>query len=155
VVALLACAAAPGAVGAQRCRLSDLRLVKGAQQGTAGHFHLAVDFVNRSSRTCRLRGFPGVSSVAGGGVRIGEPATWDHSVPAVTVVLHPGGRARADYAQTDPGVYDPSSCHPKTAVGLRVYPPGSTRAGYLAWSHPACDAHGLGDSSVRRVQPGP
>jgi len=139
------------------CHLSDLRLVRGSEQGTAGHFHLAIVFVNRSTHTCRLSGFPGVSSVGSGGVQIGSPASWDHSIPptAVTVVLHPGGRGHADYTQTDPGVFDPSTCRPTAAPGLRVYPPGSTLAGHLAWDHQACDEHGLDDSSVRRVVPGP
>jgi len=159
VAAALAAALGAGATPARaqtpRCHLSDLRLAKGAQQGTAGHMHLAIDFVNRSSHTCWLRGFPGVASVGNAGLQIGSPAGWDHSIPAVTVVLAPGGRAHADYTQTNPGVYDPATCHPMNALGLRVYPPGSTLAGYLAWSHPACNAHGLQDSSVRRVQPGP
>jgi len=51
---------------------------------------------------------------------------------AVTLVLKPGQSAHSVLSITQPGNYDPATCQPQAADGFRVYPPGETRAVFLA-----------------------
>jgi hypothetical protein len=137
------------------CSSSQLALSLGQSEGAAGTVYVPLVFRNRGSRACSLRGFPGVSSVgSAGGAQIGAAAAWDHSVPVVTVVLQPGGRANAPYAQADALNYPRTRCHPTSAAGLRVYPPNQRASLYVAWRHTACASTSLVVSRVRPVRAG-
>src|ERR1700759_4388920 len=95
------------------CLSSQLRVQRGRGNGAAGTFYVELVFTNRSSRTCTLRGFPGVSAVAGvDGHQVGAPAVRDHAKRVLTVTLRPGHVASALYAQADPLNYSKSSCKP-------------------------------------------
>jgi hypothetical protein len=48
-----------------------------------------------------------------------------------------------------------SVCHPVTAAGLKIFPPGQTRATFVfSFSFLACSAKGPRYLAVRPVQPG-
>jgi hypothetical protein len=136
------------------CSASQLGVRLGHSDGAAGTTYVAIVFTNHGGAACSLRGYPGVSSVGGAdGHQIGAPA---RRTPAASpeVVLRPGGVASAIYGQAEALNYPKARCHPASARGLRVYPPGSTRAWYLPLKHLACSSSTVGDSSVRPVRAG-
>lgn len=91
---------------------------------------------NRGTRTCELRGFPGVSSVAGDdGHQVG-PAAAMSGARGREVVLGPVARTLltlVDVANDDAAV-----CRPTPVRGLRIYPPGDTAALYVARAGTGC-----------------
>lgn len=138
----------------QLCSARQLAVRLGRSEGAAGTTYVAIVFTNHGTAACSLRGYPGVSSVGGAdGHQIGASA---RRTPAATpeVVLRVGGVASAVYGQAEALNYPKARCHPASARGLRVYPPGSTRAWYLPLKHLACSSASVGDSSVRPVRPG-
>jgi hypothetical protein len=138
----------------QVCSARQLGVRLGRSEGAAGTMYVAIVFTNRGTTACSLRGYPGVSSVGGAdGHQIGAPAG---RTPAAgpEVVLRPGAVASAAYGQADALNYPKARCHPVSARGLRVYPPGSTRAWYLPLKHLACSSTSVGDSVVRPVRAG-
>jgi hypothetical protein len=138
----------------QLCSARRLGVRLGRSDAAAGTTYFAIVFTNRGAAACSLRGYPGVSSVGGAdGHQIGAPA---RRVPAAApeVVLRPRGVASATYGQVDALNYPKSRCHPVSARGLRVYPPGSTRAQYLPLKHLACSSSTVAGSSVRPVRAG-
>jgi hypothetical protein len=142
-------AAAPTALHARlpACRV-DVRL--GRSAGAAGTIYVPIVFTNTGSVRCRLRGFPGVSSVDGAGRQIGSPARWVGAPPR-TVALAPHRSASAIYGQAQALNFPRSRCHPVSARGLRVYPPNQTRSRRVIWKHLACLSTRVGDSSVGTV----
>src|SRR4051794_35611948 len=95
--AALALAAGLGAPGAAHgalppCAHWQLRASLGRGDSGAGHTFWPLVFTNTSSAACTLRGYPGVSSVAGDdGHQVGRPATRDTSRHVTTVTLRPRG----------------------------------------------------------------
>jgi Protein of unknown function (DUF4232) len=141
--------AAPAIVHA--CRAAEIGVRLGAPDGTAGTTYYAIVLTNRSTTSCSLRGYPGVSSVGGSsGPQIGSPAR-RVAAAVTTVVLRPGATARAAYGQVEALNYTRAHCRPVTALGLRVYPPNQTRPRYLAVKHLACSSTAVGDSTIRPV----
>jgi Protein of unknown function (DUF4232) len=133
------------------CHFSQLGVRLGQSSGAAGTLYVAIVFTNRGKASCSLRGYPGLSSVGGSdGHQIGAPAKRQPAGRRITtVVLRPGGVASASYGQADALNFDKAVCHPVTALGLRVYPPGSTLARYLPTKHLACSSTKLpGNGSV-------
>jgi uncharacterized protein DUF4232 len=149
VLTALAFPAAPPA----RCTTAQLRVTIGPGQGAAGTAFFPLRFTNVSGRPCTLRGFPGVSSVTRrGGRRIGDPAARESGQTIHTVTLHAhGGRATATYAHVNVDNFSRAACRPRTARGLRVFPPNTRRAAFVAFRHRACSRTGLHDSRVRPV----
>jgi Protein of unknown function (DUF4232) len=136
------------------CSASQLGVRLGRISAAAGTTYMAIVFTNRGGAACSLRGYPGVSSVGGAdGHQIGAPARRSPGA-APEVVLRPRAVASAVYGQVDALNYPKARCHPASARGLRVYPPGSTRAWYLPMKHLACSSSTVGDSSVRPVRSG-
>jgi hypothetical protein len=77
------------------------------------------------------------------------------------VTLRRGDTAHAVVRIVDAGFFQPSACHPKNAIGLRVFPPYDAKsavAGFksrpgrrrprLAVSHPPVPACLLGDEEI-------
>jgi Protein of unknown function (DUF4232) len=143
-VAALALAAGLGAPGAARgalpaCSHSQLRASLGRGDSGAGHTYWPLVFTNVSGASCTLRGYPGVSSVAGDdGHQVGRAATRDTSRRVTTVTLRPGGAASTTINHVNPYNFPPDRCHVAPTRGFRVYAPGQTRAFYLPQPHPAC-----------------
>jgi Protein of unknown function (DUF4232) len=135
----------------QPCRANQIGLRLGRASGAAGTTYYAIVFTNRGSAACALRGYPGLSSVAGAhGAQIGAPARRSPAT-VVTVVLRPGAAASAAYGQVDALNYPRARCRPVTAPGLRVYAPDETRARYLRVKHLACASSTVEDSVIGPV----
>jgi hypothetical protein len=121
------------------CTHSQLRFHLGRGDGAAGHVFWPLVFTNSSGRACTLRGYPGVSSVAGDdGHQVGPAAKREpRKVRTVTLKAN-GGKATATLNHVNPDVVDPARCHKASARGYRVYAPGQTRAFFARQRHQVC-----------------
>lgn len=136
------------------CPSSDLTVWRGAPgDGTTGAVYYELQFSNTSSTTCTLRGFPGVSAVDRAGHQLGSSASWDHRFAPTTITVRPGTTAHALLRITDVSNYPPSSCMPVRAVGLRIYPPDTTRSHFVPLGFEACSRKGPIYLSVRTIRP--
>jgi hypothetical protein len=119
-------AATPAGQGTTRCTSGRLRGSLGAAEGAAGSVFRTLVLTNDGPGTCELRGFPGVSYVAGDdGHQVGPAAAFD-GPRGGEVVLAAGRAATARLRLVDVGVLDAGACRPTAVRGLRIYPPGST-----------------------------
>jgi hypothetical protein len=131
--------ATPAAPGVPACPTRSLQVKLGVSQGTAGSVYTTIDFVNISSGTCSLYGYPGVSLAGGQPVtQIGLAAVEDHTSARELVTLGPHAVANALLKITDAGNYPASRCGPVTAHYLQVYPPNQTTPTYVAYTTQAC-----------------
>ena len=121
---------------ASRCTVSHLSLKLGQPGHAAGSTYQPIVFTNTGAASCTLSGYPGVSYVApSSGAQVGAAATRDQGVAPHTVTLAPGGHAASLLQLADYINYPASSCAAKPVSGLRVYPPGSKSAAYIAFAH--------------------
>jgi hypothetical protein len=122
--------------GPTRCTVSQLSLRLGQAGHAAGSTYQPIVFTNAGTTACTLRGYPGVSYVAPKtGAQVGAAASRDSAVTVRTITLAAGGHAAALLQLVNYLNYPASSCSAKTVSGLRVYPPGSTAAAYVAFAH--------------------
>ncbi|MFE3743460.1 DUF4232 domain-containing protein [Streptomyces sp. NPDC059134] len=116
-----------------RCTAAHLGLSLGDPNPGAGQIYYDLRLINKGPGSCTLRGFPGVSLLAGDGAPIGTPATREGGqLPAVT--LAPGAAAHITLHTLNRGIKG-SSCWPRPSL-LQIYPPGSKDAMTLATSAP-------------------
>ncbi|MEV7091019.1 DUF4232 domain-containing protein [Streptomyces sp. NPDC093085] len=116
-----------------RCTAARLGLSLSSPNPGAGQVYYDLRLVNKGSAPCTLRGFPGVSLLAGDGAPIGRPATREGGqLPAVN--LKPGVTAYVTLHTLNQGIKG-DSCWARPSL-LQVYPPGSTDAMTLATSEP-------------------
>jgi hypothetical protein len=151
----LAADTAPAAVPS--CTAADLGAWVAVSQGNgaAGSIYYPLQFTNLSRHACSMRGFPGVSVIDRNGHQLGSPASWDHVVPARTVVLAAGATAHTILRYSDATVTTAPGCHPVfSAFELRVYPPGQYSATYAAFGLEACSHAGPIYLSVEPVLSG-
>lgn len=122
----LTLAAAPAGASAATCATQKLVvwLPKGLGNGAAGSVFYKLRITNAGSAACTLAGFPRVRAVDLKGRPIGKPATKEAGQKAATVKLAAGGSAGFQLRIVSPGNFSPADCHPATAAGLRVSPPG-------------------------------
>lgn len=113
------------------CNTSELSITLDNQQGAAGSRLFDLTFTNTGSTECALQGFPGVSLVGfQNGTQIGAPA--DREPTATPVVqLQPGESTIAGLKLSRAENYDLDFCSPADVDGLRIYPPGETRAAFI------------------------
>jgi hypothetical protein len=112
---------------------------------------------NKGSTPCTLTGYPGVSFVGNGnGSQLGTAATRETGGIAITTLtLAPGAAAHAQLNITMAGNYDAATCKPKTADGLRVYPPDETNSVFVATTtYTACQSTTIVLIVVRPLQAG-
>lgn len=137
------------------CSTAALRVWWGEPgDGAAGSMYFELQLSNVSTHTCVVRGWPGVSAVDASGHRIGRAADWDRSAPAVSVVLAPGATAHAVLRVVNVGGYDPATCHPVDAAGLRVFPPAQVVSDVIGLRVRACSAAAVPFLSVRAARSG-
>jgi Protein of unknown function (DUF4232) len=118
-----------------RCTAHQLSVRLGTAGHAAGSTYRPIVFTNTGSSPCTLRGYPGVSYVAPKtGAQVGAPATRDTGVAPTTVTLAPRGHAAALLQLVNYINYPASDCKAKPVSGLRVYPPGSRAAKYVAFA---------------------
>ena len=131
-----------GAVPAA-CRSGSLAMTIDPSQanGAAGSTYYPLNFTNRSTKTCEMYGYPGVSFVtagSGSGKQIGAAAQRSTAFAKLAVRLGPGSSAHAWLKVTVAANYPASACDPVTADWLKVYPPEETDAGYVSQRFSAC-----------------
>jgi hypothetical protein len=108
-----------------------------------------LDFTNVSRLPCTMTGYPQVAADRNG-VPVGGAAVQDTTVVAHRLLLAPGQTVHAALDATVPT----ARCHPVSASGLRVTPPGQSSARYLRRPLTACTARGQIYLHVRAVQTG-
>jgi hypothetical protein len=129
---------APAGQGPSRCTSGHLTGSLGPPEGTAGSVFRPLVLTNGGPGTCELRGFPGVSYVAGDdGHQVGPAAAFD-GARGRAVVLAPGRKATARLRLVDVGVFDAGTCRPTAVRGLRIYPPGSTTSLFVPLEGRGC-----------------
>ncbi|MCH0559104.1 MULTISPECIES: DUF4232 domain-containing protein [Streptomyces] len=104
--------------------MNDLYLSMGRKEGAAGSVYWPIRFTNTSTRSCALRGYPGVSALDSAHRQIGPAATRSGSSYS-TVMLAPGRSASAVIRTTNGPIGGPCL---RTSTYVRVYPPASYRA---------------------------
>jgi len=136
-----------------RCDTPELRGSLGPREGAAGSVDQTLILTNIGSRTCELRGFPGVSYVAGSdGHQVG-PAAAMSGPRGGQVTLAPGKSAGAPMKLVNVQNYDSAACQPTPVLGLRVYPPGATASLYVVRAGTGCSADPGGNQiSVQTLQ---
>jgi hypothetical protein len=125
------------------CRSGSLAMTIDLSQanGAAGSTYYPLNFTNRSTKTCEMYGYPGVSFVtagSGSGKQIGAAAQRSTAFTKLAVRLGPGSSAHAWLKVTVAANYPASTCDPVTADWLKVYPPEETDAGYVSQTFSAC-----------------
>jgi Protein of unknown function (DUF4232) len=135
-----------------RCTTGELVVSLGEGDGAAGSVYRPLIFTNTGSRTCELRGFPGVSYVAGDdGHQVG-PAAAMSGERGDQVPIPTGGTALAQLQLVNVQNYDPADCAPVPVRGLRVYPPGDTASLFVPMDGTGCSATPPGDQlSVQTI----
>jgi Protein of unknown function (DUF4232) len=108
----------------------------------AGSVHYELQFTNLSSRSCVLRGYPGVSAVDLAGRRLGTPAARNARNVLRPITLPPGISASAALQIADTDVFPTGTCRAATAAGLRVYPPNETASKVVPYPFRACSRSG-------------
>jgi hypothetical protein len=137
---------------------NQLTATLGAGSGSgAGHAYPVLVLTNKGSTTCTVRGYPGVSFVGNGnGTQLGAAATREAAgIPITTLTLAPGAAAHAQLNITMAGNYAAATCKPKTADGLRIYPPDETSSVFVATTtYTACQSASIVLVIVRPLQAG-
>lgn len=120
------------------CRSSQLSAALTSPEPAAGSIYATLVFTNKSTVTCTMTGYPGVSYVAENGVQSGNAAVREPGT-VTTVTLKPGGRANAKLRDAN-GIsgYDPAQCKLSPAEGLRIYPPDQKAALFVPWKTEHC-----------------
>lgn len=145
--------------GGSECTSADLDATLGQGEGAAGSSYYPLIFTNKGDRTCTLEGFPGVSYVTGdSGKQVGGSASWQGEKGPV-VTLAPGDKATAQLQEVNVMNFPESVCQPVSTRGLRVYPPGDTKALFVPQADgTGCQADPLPDGqfqlSVQTIKAG-
>ena len=126
------------ATGPTRCTTGELSASLGGGDAGAGSVFRTLIFTNTGSRTCELRGFPGVSYVAGDdGHQVG-PAADMSGERGAQVPIAPGATAVAQLRLVNVLNYDEAVCRPTPVRGLRIYPPGDTASLFVPMDGTGC-----------------
>jgi uncharacterized protein DUF4232 len=118
--------------------------------GTAGSVFYKLEFTNLSHHACTLRGYPTTWAMNLGGHRLGSNASHEGGAPH-TVKLAVAASVPAQLRIVDAGNFSPSDCHPVTAAGLRVRPPGQLASRVVPFPFEACAKVGHSNLGVGPV----
>jgi Protein of unknown function (DUF4232) len=144
----------PGQAGPAACATPKLDIwLNTAGSGAAGTIYYDLKFTNLSGSTCTLLGFPGVSGVNLSGTQLGSAASRNHAFTPHTVTLANGATATAKVGIVQVSLFQPSQCHPVTAAGLRVFPPGQTASKVVPFPFGACSHSGPVYLTITTVRP--
>ncbi|WP_028265816.1 DUF4232 domain-containing protein [Arthrobacter sp. MA-N2] len=140
--------------GVALCKAASLMAsVDSTGGGAAGSVYMKLILTNSGTESCVLRGFPGVSLVAGPtGDPIGAAAARDDTQPVAEVVLAPGKAGFAQLRYTQAGNY--MDCTQVPAAGFRVYPPEDTASLFVPQPYTACSNTNINLLSVQAFQAG-
>ena len=111
-------------------------MVPSSGGASAGHVQLEVQVTNTSSASCTVRGYPGVSLVAGTeGAPLGAAGQRSPG-PEGLVTLKPGAKATAHVQLAEASNYP--NCGVTAAAGFRVYLPDDTAAQFSPLAQQGC-----------------
>lgn len=144
-----------GTTAATRCTTGKLKVfLGGGPGGAAGSVYVGLHFVNAGTANCALKGFPGVSFIDAQHHRVGAAAQRTTPPAARHITLRPGAQASVVLRITQTENYPTSTCKPKLARGLRVYPPGSTRSTFVTEPRSVCSSSRTPQLSVTALAAG-
>lgn len=149
---------APAAAAGGICDSGDLHVSAEPAGAAAGHDITRLVFQNTSDHACWVRGYPGVSYVAGDdGHQVGGSALRDssHGPSSARIWLIPNAHAYALLNQPNPHNFTSGSCDPTPVRGLRVYPPEETESLYAADQGTACADSGTGRPLITALSKSP
>jgi Protein of unknown function (DUF4232) len=136
-------AARATAAAAPRCTSGQLRAWLGVPgDAAAGTTRYQLELSNISGSACTLYGYPGVSARGPHGAQVGSAAARDHSDAVRLITLGRGATAHIGLSLADVSNYPASTCQPRQAVSLRVYPPNAFRSLPIPYSFRACGKKG-------------
>ncbi|MBU2664116.1 DUF4232 domain-containing protein [Actinoplanes bogorensis] len=145
----------PGASGRAmaRCHTADLSITPGEGGAAAGTHSVNLVFTNKTSKTCSLYGYPGVSWVTGdNGTQVNSAfARESGDSGKATITLRAGGKAYALLLWPYYANYDSAQCKPVEVRGYRIYPPDETAAVFVSDPQTVCSAKGVGAGRVHPV----
>ena len=145
---------APAANGL--CKAGNVNLSLGNSDTGAGTTHIPLIIKNVSGHDCTIQGFPGISYVGGAdGHQIGKDAFRD-GTKGNAVKLTNGQAASADLGLVQVANFDPATCKPEQAKGLRVYLPQETASKFLPMDGTGCSSTAIpGDQlTVKTIHAG-
>lgn len=116
------------------CQAGDLYVSQGTADAGAGQLYVPVVFTNTSTRTCALRGYPGVSLVNAAHKALAPAATRQKETVG-TVDLKPAGKASALLHLVNGPIG--GACHAASTY-VQIYAPASTKAQFLPASLKYC-----------------
>jgi hypothetical protein len=123
-----------GVVSSTQCSSSALSASVGVSQAGAGQRYTALVLTNTGSKTCDLKGFPGVSLLDSSANQIGEPAGREGAEGSL-VTLDPGGSASTTLHTSAPGLGP--TCEP-ASTQIKIYPPDNTVAIVIPAVYTSC-----------------
>jgi hypothetical protein len=144
---------ATGSNSTTRCHTADLKVTIAPDEGggAAGTEFEAVVFTNKSTRTCTLYGYPGVSFVTGdNGTQVNDAFTRTDGEKKI-ISLAPGAAAHASIGLPSVANFAAATCKPVPIRGFRVYPPDETAAVFVSAAQQACSTKGHGVGQVLPV----
>jgi hypothetical protein len=124
-----------GASSTSRCRARDLAGAIIDVQGAAGTRSGRLILVNKSSTSCRIKGFVGVRLVGTNGVPLPTHVNHLRGTPVRTVVIRSGAAGALTIRWN---VIPSGSTACATAEWLRVSPPGDTHTVRVFFGDTAC-----------------
>ncbi len=139
ILAFVPTTAALSASGLRPCATSDLVIwLDTAGSGAAGSVYHHLRFTNFSGRPCSLVGYPGVSAVRIGGRQLGRAASRNIARRPARITLASGATANSVLRLVNVGNFPASTCRPRMAAGLRVYPPNQRSSQIVPFPFRAC-----------------
>jgi hypothetical protein len=124
------------------CATSGLDVWLNTQGKVAlGTTYYNLEFTNLSGSSCSLNGYPAISAVTLTGTQLGSGSFPSGGTPH-TVTLANGATAHTRLGITETAKFPPAQCHPVTAAGLRVHPPGQAQSKVAPFPFSACAKSG-------------
>jgi hypothetical protein len=140
--------------GTPRCHSGDLKVTRAYGDGATGHYSVNLRFTNKSSHTCTLSGYPGVSWVAGdAGKQVNDPFKREGGTKK-TITVKPGATAHSMLLEVQHAFIEDKTCKPTDVRGYRIYPPDETASIFVSAPEKVCSAKGVGLGEVYPVTTG-
>lgn len=119
------------------CTFNDLSLSVGTSDGAAGTIYQHLVVTNKSTKSCKLAGYPSVFLLDASNNTLGSGAVPSASVAISSLTLAAGAKAYTAAGFPQAGNFDPGVCT-ASSVAVRVYIPGTTSYLDTALAKPYC-----------------
>jgi hypothetical protein len=124
------------------CKASALSVLLGHARKAAGKADYPIEFINISSTSCTLYGFPRVSFATGSNysIAVGPAAAHNHASTKHLITVPPEGTARALVGVLNARNF-PSGCRETTVTAIVVRMPSFTTSVHLPFNGVTCVNH--------------